>query len=218
MTKEHLYRPIQKSNGDLMQNSVIRVLQAGTTILVPDVLYADTGGLDQFSNPFTCVSGVVDIYFTNPIVVKLGVTPADSPDEIFFDNIQVSGGLGTVAQMQILLDQTLLAAQAAAQSAADAAQLVHNASAVWTVAGKVGDVFLNRNDVGLDNVDDTSDQAKPVSGLQQVALGTKVTRLIYVNGNYPVRPTGVLYVEWVGPIDVTPPNAIPGDTWIKTSI
>ena len=45
--------------------------------------------------------------------------------------------------------------------------------AVRTVAGRSGDVVLGRGDVGLGNVDNTSDQAKPVSGPQQTALNAK---------------------------------------------
>jgi hypothetical protein len=44
---------------------------------------------------------------------------------------------------------------------------------VRSVAGKIGDVTLNKGDVGLDYVDNTSDQNKPVSIAQQEALNQK---------------------------------------------
>jgi hypothetical protein len=45
--------------------------------------------------------------------------------------------------------------------------------AVVSVAGKVGAVTLAKADVGLGNVDNTSDAAKPVSTAQQTALNAK---------------------------------------------
>ena len=47
-------------------------------------------------------------------------------------------------------------------------------NSVTSVAGKTGAVTLNRTDVGLPNVDDTSDSDKPVSTPQQAALNLKL--------------------------------------------
>lgn len=44
---------------------------------------------------------------------------------------------------------------------------------VTSVAGKTGDVTLTKSDVGLANVDNTADTAKPVSTAQQTALNLK---------------------------------------------
>lgn len=45
---------------------------------------------------------------------------------------------------------------------------------VNTVAGKQGDVVLNKSDVGLANVDNTADLSKPISTATQTALNLKV--------------------------------------------
>ena len=45
--------------------------------------------------------------------------------------------------------------------------------AVASVAGRTGNVTLTKADVGLSNVDDTSDASKPVSTATQTALGLK---------------------------------------------
>ena len=50
---------------------------------------------------------------------------------------------------------------------------VDNTDAVATVAGRTGNVVLTKNDVGLNNVDNTSDVNKPVSTAQQTALNLK---------------------------------------------
>lgn len=47
-------------------------------------------------------------------------------------------------------------------------------TSVTSVAGKTGVVTLNKNDVGLDEVDNTSDVNKPISTATQTALNTKV--------------------------------------------
>lgn len=51
-------------------------------------------------------------------------------------------------------------------------------SPVISVAGKIGEVTLDKTDVGLDNVDNTSDADKPVSTAQQAALDDKADNTI----------------------------------------
>ena len=51
---------------------------------------------------------------------------------------------------------------------------VDNTDAVSSVAGRTGNVVLNKNDVGLNNVDNTSDLNKPISTATQTALDTTV--------------------------------------------
>jgi hypothetical protein len=47
---------------------------------------------------------------------------------------------------------------------------IDNSEPIKTVANKTGDVVLDKNDVGLGNVDNTPDSSKPVSSAQQVAI------------------------------------------------
>lgn len=54
---------------------------------------------------------------------------------------------------------------------------VDNTDAVATVAGRTGNVVLTKSDVGLANVDNTADSAKPVSTAQQTAIDTKVAKV-----------------------------------------
>jgi hypothetical protein len=60
---------------------------------------------------------------------------------------------------------------------------------VTSVAGKTGAVALAKGDVGLGNVDNTADAAKPVSTAQQTALDGKLATAAFLNGL-----TGV----WIG--------------------
>jgi Cu/Ag efflux protein CusF len=96
---------------------------------------------------------------------------------------------------QILNKPTLGTAAAAATSDfATAAQGAKADSAlqsapVTSVAGKTGAVALAKGDVGLGNVDNTADAAKPVSTAQQTALDGKLATAAFLNGL-----TGV----WIG--------------------
>lgn len=45
-------------------------------------------------------------------------------------------------------------------------------------------------------------------------LLSNVTRVVHNGTDYPARPTGATYVEWVGPTQ--PTAAINGDTWVST--
>jgi len=57
-------------------------------------------------------------------------------------------------------------------------------SPVTSVNGQIGVVVLNKNDIGLNNVDNTSDLNKPISTLTQSSLNLKVptVRNITING------------------------------------
>lgn len=82
-----------------------------------------------------------------------------------------------------------------------------------------------KSDVGLGNVDNTSDTNKPISSATQTALDLKVDETTiaasgkgFVNHGATAstaRPSGYASVEWVGSVE--PTNAIDGDSWIDTS-
>lgn len=65
---------------------------------------------------------------------------------------------------------------------------------VTSVATKVGDVVLNKSDVGLLNVDNTSDLDKPISTATQLALNNKVDKFyatnLVQNGDFSNGTTG----------------------------
>ena len=65
-------------------------------------------------------------------------------------------------------------AENSAASAAASAAIVANAP-VTSVAGKTGAVTLSKSDVGLGNIDNTPDAAKPISTAAQAALNAKAS-------------------------------------------
>lgn len=54
---------------------------------------------------------------------------------------------------------------------------IDSTDAVTSVAGRVGAVVLTKGDVGLSNVDNTSDANKPISSATQAALNAKVDKV-----------------------------------------
>lgn len=74
-------------------------------------------------------------------------------------------------------------------------------SPVTSVAGRTGDVLLTKSDVGLDQVDNTSDVNKPISNDTQDALDLK-----YDASN----PAG--YVDSLGAADAAPVQSVAGKT------
>jgi uncharacterized protein DUF5907 len=60
---------------------------------------------------------------------------------------------------------------------------------VTSVNGDIGAVVLDKSDVGLSNVDNTSDASKPVSTAQQTAIDTKVTSNSAITGTTKTKIT-----------------------------
>jgi hypothetical protein len=93
---------------------------------------------------------------------------------------------------------------------------------VQSVAGKTGVVLLAKGDVGLGNVDNTSDADKPVSALQQAALDAKAplapqlgTASNPVTNPAAARPSGLVAVWWV--TATQPVNWANGDFWVVSA-
>lgn len=107
----------------------------------------------------------------NQILIKRSSTTATPPalgvGELAYselsDNLFIGKTGAVVAKIGGLADVTKLAGiEAGAQ-----------VNSVTSVAGQTGAVSLAKGDVGLGNVDNTSDANKPVSTAQQTALGLK---------------------------------------------
>lgn len=78
---------------------------------------------------------------------------------------------------------------------------------VQSVAGKTGDVSLNKADVGLDNVDNTSDLAKPISTAMQTALDGKASTTHTHDDRYYTETEIDSLLAGVGGGELTSPGA-----------
>ena len=65
---------------------------------------------------------------------------------------------------------------------ADGFAKIDNTDKVLSVAGKIGEVVLAKADVGLSNVDNTTDANKPISTAQQTALDLKLNKNNSITG------------------------------------
>jgi hypothetical protein len=81
-------------------------------------------------------------------------------------------GLGNVPNVDARSRSTHTGTQPSS-TISDFSESASAAAPVQSVAGKTGNVSLNKGDVGLGNVDDTPDSGKPISTAQQAALDGK---------------------------------------------
>ena len=72
---------------------------------------------------------------------------------------------------------------------------IDNTDAVQSVAGRIGSIILTQTDVGLSNVDNTSDINKPISAATQTALDTKVGAASPAFTGIPTAPTAAAGVS-----------------------
>lgn len=91
-------------------------------------------------------------------------------------------------------------------------------SEVVSVNGKTGDVVLTKADLGLNNVNNTTDLNKPVSTATQTALDAKAnvytTPAVVNHGSTAdtTRPSAILVI-WRGSVE--PTNKQAGDIWVE---
>jgi hypothetical protein len=77
---------------------------------------------------------------------------------------------------------------------------------VSSVAGRIGDVVVTKSDVGLGNVDNTSDASKPVSTAQAAAIAAKATDTAVVHNTGAETVAGV---KTFSSAPVVPSNSFP---------
>jgi len=111
-----------------------------------------------------------------------------------------SGGTGTVTAASITDATTtgralLKAADAATARAAISAGTSSLTLGTTSTTAKAGNYTPTKADVGLGNVDNTSDDAKPLSAAAVTALSGKVDFVIVTTGN-EARPAGSVMTLW----------------------
>ncbi|UHS61060.1 hypothetical protein HRR99_05795 [Agrobacterium vaccinii] len=89
---------------------------------------------------------------------------------------------------------------------------------VSSVNGQGGAVVLAKGDVGLGNVDNTSDASKPVSTAQQTALNAKANVAGQAfTGEITVPASTTATAMWNMPHGVAPTTLANGDVWTQTT-
>ncbi len=116
------------------------------------------------------------------LTAKVALSTATTKGDLF-----VATGASTVTRQGVGTNNQILTADSALASGIKWAD-----PAVVSVAGKTGIVTLAKGDVGLGNVDNTSDVNKPVSTAMQTALDLKVDETVGVSGGASLTGGGVL--------------------------
>ena len=100
--------------------------------------------------------------------VPSGQLPSFVDDVLEFDSVEEFPAVGEQGKIYVALDTNK------AYRWSGSAYIYITSGAVDSVAGRTGVVTLIKADVGLGNVDNTSDAAKPISTATQIALDGKV--------------------------------------------
>lgn len=123
--------------------------------------------------------------------------PALDPTPSKQGNYYVASAPGTFAGLEFVTGDWII-------SNGTEWERVNNSSPVRTVAGRKGDVVLQKADVGLDQADNTPDTDKPISTAQQAGLDSKAnqTALDALESTVTGLDTGVSSVSGTGPVKV----------------
>jgi hypothetical protein len=81
MAVAHLNRTIQdKKTGRVITGVQIMICEPGTLTPISESIYSDVGLTEELPNPYTCLTGVVDVYLADPKTILLQATYGDSTD------------------------------------------------------------------------------------------------------------------------------------------
>lgn len=86
--RAHLSRPLQDAAGNLVAGATVRVLNPGTTELIPSTLYVDSSSGLTLTNPWV-TSNSVDFYLENPQRVRIGIVVGTDPEQ-FVEDVDVT--------------------------------------------------------------------------------------------------------------------------------
>ncbi len=149
-----------------------RVVSGQTTLSTTDI-----GGLGTAASKDTgTTSGTIPVLGANG-KLNTSVLPALAISDTFVVATQaamlaLTAEVGDIA-IRTDLNKSFILKADGASTLANWQELLTPTDAVTSVAGKTGVVTLTKSDVGLDNVDNTSDADKPISTATAAALAEK---------------------------------------------
>ncbi len=88
MSRAHFYRPIQDSEGNLMPDTLVRVIDEATELSYEGDLFVSEEGSEVRENPYTSETGIVEFYLASPTKIALALTPPGG-EEIQVNNLSV---------------------------------------------------------------------------------------------------------------------------------
>lgn len=146
-------------------------VHAGLSIGSPLRLYSDEGGLTLLSSSGTILTdalGTIDVWVQDYPYYNLILRTVDR--RTIIDRIQTNGyGVVDAESIDGLSSEEVSALRDFLVGSSG------GTSPVLSVAGRTGIIVLTSSDVGLGNVDNTADLAKPISSATQTALDEKLS-------------------------------------------
>lgn len=88
MAREHLQKPLQDIEGNLLLDAMVRLLDPTTHAPIPETIYSAATGTDTRAQPFSAEGGVLDVYLDRPRTVDVGVTVPGAP-EFVIHNVDI---------------------------------------------------------------------------------------------------------------------------------
>ena len=128
-------------------------------------------GTSSGNIPILGIGGKLD----DSIIPKIAISETSVVDSEA-SMLELEAEIGDIA-INTDLSKTFILKKSPASTLANWQELITPTSPVQSVAGKTGSVTLAKGDVGLGNVDNTSDKNKPVSTAQATAIGLKVDKV-----------------------------------------
>ena len=175
-----------------------------------------TNAQGQVTNGATLSAGDIPSLDASKItsgVIDAARLPAYVDDVLEFVNLAGFPAVGETGKIYVALDTNK------AYRWSGSAYIYITSGAVDSVAGKTGVVTLVKADVGLSNVDNTSDVNKPISTATQTALNLKANLASPVFTGVPTVPTAVVGTSTAQVASTEFVNAeIANDTYSKTQL
>ena len=122
-------------------------------------------------------------------IIDAARLPAYVDDVLEYANLSAFPVVGETGKIYIALDTNK------AYRWSGSTYIYITSGAVDSVAGKTGVVLLNKNDVGLDQIDNTSDLDKPISTTTQTQLDTKALKTTNISAGTGLEGGGNLSAD-----------------------
>jgi microcystin-dependent protein len=162
MPVAHLYRVVQDAAGNAIAGVQVTLCDPGTDNPIVDGIYADVNLTSPMSNPFTCMTGVIDVYLSRARTVRVNASYGSQTQMADYIDILPSAEMILAATSPIEVDNDAFPGAIL--------QMIDNDTAEWVAtpaaAGAVVEIVPG-NDVTVDN----TDPSRPVVGVTSGAAG-----------------------------------------------
>lgn len=167
-------------------------------------------------------NSVSEAKLESSVQAKLNADPAASDATASIKGvIQLAGDLSGTADAPVIATSAIAKAKLApaVQASLDKADSALQSAPVSSVNTRTGAVFVTKADVGLPNVDNTADTAKPISSATQAALSAKAdsTSVVHLTGDESIQGIKSFSASPTVPSPTTP-TQVANKSYVDTAI